>query len=66
MPAMPPEFVDSTTPATYDFHLTGRTTANNACCVDKVASSPVVMDYDGRARPQPAGGMSDIGAHEVP
>jgi hypothetical protein len=63
---LPPDFVNATTGPNFDFHLNGRTTANNMCCTDKIASSPVDHDYDGRARPQPAAGMFDIGAHEVP
>lgn len=65
-PAMDPNFVDALNPTTFDFHLNGKTAANLACCIDKVATSPLTVDYDGRARPQPAGGMVDIGAHEVP
>jgi hypothetical protein len=65
MPAMAPDFVD-TSVVTPDFHLAGRTAANEACCIDKVATSPVSVDYDGRARPQPTGGLIDIGAHELP
>jgi hypothetical protein len=49
-----------------DFHLAGRTAANLACCIDQIASSPVDHDVDGRARPQPANGKWDVGAHEVP
>jgi hypothetical protein len=63
--SMTPDFVDSITPTTFDFHLAGRTANNTACCIDKITSTSVTADYDGRARPQPAGGMSDIGAHEV-
>jgi hypothetical protein len=62
--SMAPDFVDSSNPATYDFHLNGKTTANNACCIDKISTSTVTNDYDGRSRPQ--GASWDIGAHEVP
>jgi hypothetical protein len=61
-----PDFV-STTPGSSDYHLTSKTTNNTACCVDRIPSpDPVDHDYDGRARPQPMGGMFDVGAHEVP
>jgi hypothetical protein len=63
---LPPEFVSASPGPNFDFHLSGRTTANNMCCIDKISSSPVDHDYDGRARPQPAAGMFDVGAHEVP
>ena len=56
-----PDFVSAT-----DYHLNGRTTANLACCIDQLSTSPVDHDYDGRARPQPTNGKWDIGAHEVP
>ncbi len=68
-PTPSPDFVNSsvnTAMMPFNFHLTGRTTANNACCIDKIPSSPVDHDYDGRPRPQPVAGMFDIGAHEVP
>ena len=60
-----PDVVNAT-PTTPDFHLTGRTTNNNACCIDKISTSVVLVDYDGRVRPQPIAGSFDIGAHEVP
>ena len=56
-----PDFVSAT-----DYHLNGRTTANLACCIDQLTTSPVDHDYDGRARPQPTNGKWDVGAHEVP
>jgi hypothetical protein len=59
-----PTFVNPTTGPNYDYHLTDK--ADNGCCVDQVPTSPVDHDYDGRSRPQPVGGMFDIGAHEVP
>jgi hypothetical protein len=64
-PSPDPTFVNSAGPD-YDAHLTGRDAANLACCIDKVPSSPVDHDYDGRSRPQPSPGQWDIGAHEVP
>jgi len=64
-PTPAPDFVNATGPA-FDFHLAGRTTANNMCCVDKIATSTDDHDFDGRARPQPPGGLFDVGAHEVP
>jgi hypothetical protein len=56
---MAPDFAGSG-----DWHLAGRTAANLACCIDRVPSSPVDHDFDGRARPQ--GAAWDVGAHEVP
>ncbi len=58
-----PDFVNATGPA-FDFHLAGRTTANDACCIDQLTTSPVDHDFDGRLRPQNV--KWDIGAHEVP
>jgi hypothetical protein len=46
-----------------DFHLQANATANNSCCIDQIASSPVMHDYDGTTRPQHP--KWDIGAHEV-
>jgi hypothetical protein len=58
---MAPQFVSAS-----DLHLAGRTAANLACCIDRIASSPIDHDFDGRARPQPVNGAWDVGAHEVP
>lgn len=58
-----PDFVDGNGPA-FDFHLAGRTANNLSCCIDQIASSPVLNDYDGRVRPINI--KWDTGAHEVP
>jgi len=63
--ATAPDFV-STTPTSPDYHLMGRTGNNSTCCVDRIPTSAVLFDYDGRPRPQPVAGMFDVGAHEVP
>jgi hypothetical protein len=62
-----PDFV-STTPATPDYHLSTRSSSNNlSCCVNQIPPPDAVdHDYDGRSRPQPAGGNYTIGAHEIP
>ncbi len=55
-----PDFVNA---VTSDFHLNGKTANNNSCCIDQIASSPILYDYDGTARPQNV--KWDIGAHEL-
>lgn len=60
---LPPDFI-STMPASPDYHLTGRTANNLACCIDQITASPVDHDYDGSTRPINI--KWDIGAHEVP
>jgi hypothetical protein len=64
-PSPAPDFVNTVGP-TYDFHLSGLTANNMACCIDKITSSADAYDYDGRSRPQPTGGKFDEGAHEFP
>jgi hypothetical protein len=60
-----PRFV-ALDPPTYDAHLDGRHADNLACCIDKIDTSPVKLDFDGRPRPEKPGAKVDIGAHEVP
>ena len=57
---MPPDFVNPR-PPNPDFHL-----QPTSACKDKVPCDPQVQtDIDGDERPQPVGGLCDVGADEV-
>jgi hypothetical protein len=61
-----PDF-KSTDPNAPDYHLNGRTANNNSCCINQIPPPDAVdHDFDGRSRPQPAGGNYTVGAHEIP
>ena len=56
----PPDFVNPQ-PPNPDFHL-----QPTSACKNKVACDPQVQtDIDGDERPQPVGGLCDVGADEV-